>query len=139
MGVEDMVQSLEHCWFDMVHLKKEEKKDIRDVLFWFYKTIRKVGFYPPPSGFKPFEEIRAEEMARARKRREEAIKKLKEEARKEYETEKEARFWEMMNNPDSELYKKCLSKLNKFEKKLKRGPAFESAMRKVFDEIFDVE
>ena len=139
MTKEEIAQSLEHAWYHMVHLGVEENKKINDPLSYFYKTILKSGFYPPPSGFKPFEEMRAEEMARARKRREEAIKKLKEEARKEYETEKEARFWEMMNNPDSELYKKCLSKLNKFEKKLKRGPAFESAMRKVFDEIFDAE
>jgi len=133
MTLEDMITSLEHCWFEMVHLGKEEKKGIRDVLSWFYKTIRKVGFYPPPKGFRSYDEIRAEEMAKARKAREQAIEKLKEEARKDYELKKEQEFWEMMADPESRKYKTCFEKLNKFEKGLKEGPAFEKAMRRVFE------
>ena len=136
MSVEDIIQSLEHCWFEMVHLRKEEEKDIRDVLSWFYKTVRKAGFYPPPKGFKPYEEVRAEEMAKARKKRETAIEKLQEEARKEYELKKETEFWEIMADHESEKYKRCFEKLNKFEKQLKGGPTFEKAMRKAFDELF---
>ena len=136
MSVEDIIQSLEHCWFEMVHLRKEEKKDIRDVLSWFYKTVRRAGFYPPPKGFKPYEEVRAEEMARARKKRETAIEKLQEEARKEYELKKETEFWEMMADQESDKYKKCFQKLNNFSKQLKGGPTFEKAMRKAFDELF---
>ena len=136
MSVEEIIESLEHCWFEMVHLGKEEKKDIRDVLSWFYKTVRKVGFYPPPKGFKHYEELRAEEMAKARKKRETAIEKLQEEARKDYELKRQSEFWEIMADHESEKYKRCFEKLNKFEKQLKGGPTFEKAMRKAFDELF---
>ena len=60
----------------------------------------------------------------------------KPEARKEYELKKETEFWEIMADHESEKYKRCFEKLNKFEKQLKGGPTFEKAMRKAFDELF---
>ena len=140
MSGEEMMQSLEHCWYEMVHLKKEENKEIRDVCSYFYTVIRKNGFYPRPEGFKTVEQLRAEQMEQARKEREKAIEKLKEEIRKDWKLKREEAFYRMLSNPESKEYRACFEMLNPFEKKLERGsPSFERAMRKAFEKLFPEE
>lgn len=49
--------------------------------------------------------------------------------------EQDKGFWEMMNSPESELYRRCFDNLNGFEKKLKfTGKPFEGAMRRAFEQ-----
>jgi hypothetical protein len=69
------------------------------------------------------------------------IKELKELTQKKWEQEREIIFWKMMKEPESEMYKKCLEKLNDFEKRRAAvgGKVFELGMKRGFNEITDSE
>ncbi len=110
-----------------------------DIIF-AYTVIRKNGFYPKPEVFKTVEQLRAEQMEQARKERENALEKPKEEIRRDWKLKREEKFYRMLSDPTCEEYRKCFKELTAFERKLDRGsPAFERAMRRAFEKLFPDE
>ncbi len=63
------------------------------------------------------------------------ILKIKEIYDKKIKAEEDKKFWEMMNNPTSDLYKTCYEKINDIAKRKKTGLIFESAMRTAFEKL----
>jgi hypothetical protein len=135
-GLENLIQSLCHCRFEMVDLGIEESKPIDNVFNWFFRIIERTGSYPKPKGYKSFEEKQIDETRKIVEERENRVQELKELSRKKYELEREEQFWTMMNDPEGDLYQQCYGNLNNFEKKTK-GKAFEKSMRVVFDKVMD--
>ena len=107
-----------------------------DIIF-AYTVIRKNGFYSKPEVFKTVEQLRAEQMEQARKERENALEKPKEEIRRDWLLKREEHFYRMLSAPTCEEYRRCYETLTPFERKLNRGsPAFERVMRRAFEKLF---
>jgi hypothetical protein len=134
--IESMIQSLCHCRFEMVDLGSEESKPVDNVFNWFYKIIERVGYYPPPKGYRSFQDKEIERHRRLLEEKERQIHELKDLSQKIRAKAQEEAFWKMMSDPESEMYKKCYSRLTDFERDLKQGKAFEAAMSRVFEEVF---
>lgn len=138
-GLERMLAYLSYCRFEMVELDLERTKPIHDVFNWFFKILERSGQYRKPKGYQSHmdRKLAAERQAIEEKKRQiEALKVLK---REQWEQEREIEFWEMLNDPEGDLYQKCFSKLNNFDRKRARkgGKAFEMAMRRAYDQIVD--
>jgi hypothetical protein len=119
----------------MVDIGLEESKPIKNVFNWFYRIVEKTGYYPAPKGYKSFEQKQIERERQFVEEREKRIQELKEIHQKKWEQEQELKFWEMMNEPEGELYKQCYEQLNSFEKDLKTSQGFETVMRNAFDKV----
>ena len=135
-NLENLIQSLCYCRFDMVDLDQEQSKPIDNVFNWFFKIIEKAGAYPKPKGYKSFEDKQIEQERAALEEKEKRITELRSLSRKKWELEREESFWEMMNDPAGNLYKECHGNLNNFAKSLK-GKTLERSMRTAFDKIMD--
>jgi hypothetical protein len=136
INLEDIVDSLKHCRFDLVDNGLLESKPVRDPLSWVYKRLKQYGYYHAPKGYVSFED-RAIERAKERlKRKQERAKELEAIREAELATERKIAFEKMMSDPESDLYNRCFSKLNKIEKRLK-GRGLVTSMRKVFDSLID--
>ncbi len=136
-NLDQMMAYLSYCRFEMVDLDLERSKPIQDVFNWFFKILERSGQYRKPKGYLSHTERKLEAERKAveeRKRQIEALKALK---RERWEQEREMEFWEMLNDTEGELYQKCFSKLNNFDRKRARkgGKAFEMAMRRAYDQI----
>lgn len=136
-NLDRMMTYLDYCRFEMVEKGLEEAKPIHDVFNWFFKILERSGQYRKPKGYKSHLDRKVEaekEVLEAQKQRIEELKALK---RREWEQAQELEFWEMLNNPDGELYTQCFSRLNNFDRKRARkgGKAFEMAMRRAYDQI----
>ncbi len=135
-NIENLIQSLCYCRYEMVDLNLEESKPIDNVFNWFFKILEKAGSYPKPKGYKSFEEKQIEQERKNLEEKRKRVEELKGLSRAKWELELEETFWEMLNDPEKDLYKECYGKLNKFAKKSK-GKPFESSMRSVFDKIMN--
>ncbi len=135
-NIENLIQSLCHCRYEMVDLNLEESKPIDNVFNWFFKIIEKAGSYSKPKGYKSFEEKQLEQERKNLEEKRKRVEELKALSRAKWEQELEETFWEMLNDPETDLYKECYGKLNKFAKKSK-GKPFESSMRSAFDKIMN--
>lgn len=137
-NIDNLIQSLCHCRYEMVDLNLEESKPIDNVFNWFFKIMEKAGSYPKPKGYKSFEEKQIEQERKNLEEKRKRVEELKALSRSKWEMELEETFWEMMNDPEGDLYKECHGVLNKFAKKSK-GKPFESSMRSEFDKIMDAK
>ena len=135
-SIENLIQSLCYCRYEMVDLNLEESKPIDNVFNWFFKIIEKAGSYPKPKGYQSFEDKQVEQERVALEEKEKRVEELKSLSRKKWELDREETFWEMMNDPDGNLYKECHVTLNNFAKKSK-GKVLESSMRSAFDKIMN--
>lgn len=138
-SVENMIQYLCYCRFDMVDMGVEESKPIANVFNWFFRVLEKSGGYPKPKGYKSHQEKQIEQEKAAVAKKEQEIEDLKKVWRQKYEKERELEFWQIMNNPEGEEYKNCFDRLNHFMKKKEKkgGPAFEAAMQAAFNEMIE--
>ncbi|MCD4831671.1 MAG: hypothetical protein K8R02_07705, partial [Anaerohalosphaeraceae bacterium] len=133
-SVETMIQYLCYCRFEMVDLRIEESKPIKNVFNWFFKIIEKTGSYPKPKGYKSHEKKQLETEREIVAQRKKEAQEAKELYQGKIEAEQEKKFWKMMNDPGSDIYKQCLDGLNPFAKKQPTtGKGFEMSMRAVFD------
>lgn len=132
-----IIDYLSYCRYEMVDLNVEETKPVKTVVNWFYKILEKTGSYPKPKGYMSFGEKRLEEQRALLAQRENEAKAAEELYRKKIELEQDKAFWEMMNNTESELYKKCYTRLNDFIKNRPKGKSFEMSMRKTFVDLME--
>jgi DNA-binding transcriptional ArsR family regulator len=140
-NLDRMATYLDYCRFEMVEMGLEQSKPIHDVFNWFFKILERSGQYRKPKGYKSHLERKLEaekEVLEAQKQRIEELKSLK---RREWEQAQELEFWEMLNNPEGDLYAKCFARLNNFDRKRARkgGKAFEMAMRRAYDQMVNQE
>ena len=135
-SIENLIQSLCYCRYEMVDLNLEESKPIDNVFNWFFKIIEKAGSYPKPKDYQSFEDKQIKQERVALEEKEKRVEELKSLSRKKWQLDREETFWEMMNDPDGNLYKECHGTLNNFAKKLK-GKVLESSMRSAFDKIMN--
>ncbi|MDD3581510.1 MAG: hypothetical protein PHW74_10870 [Desulfobacca sp.] len=131
----NMIQSLCHCRFEMVDLDQEKSKPVENVFNWFFRVIERVGYYPPPKGYKSYLHKQIELENQILAEREQQLKELRKIQEAKIAQEKELAFREMMSNPEGELYQTCYQQLNHFAQKSTRIELFEMAMRKAFDEL----
>ena len=120
----------------MVNLGVEESKPIKNVFNWFFKIIEKTGSYPQPNGYKSHEEKQLEAEHEIVTQREKEAQEAKKLYQRKIEAEQDKKFWDMMNDPESDLYKQCFDSLNSFAKKQPTtGKGFEMSMRVAFDSL----
>lgn len=136
-SLESMVQSLCHCRYEMVEMNLEQEKNIQNVFNWFYRIIERAGFYPKPKGYQSYLERQLEIEQKLLAEKQERLKALRELQRQKKEAERNLAFYEMLSQPDSELYQQCFSRLNKFTQTTKNASLFERFMRDAFDQIMD--
>lgn len=125
MPVNQVVQSLKHCRYEMVVLNKEEKKQISNPVNWFYKVMQKAGLYPKPTGYKSLGTIRAEQM-------DQAAKEAAEARERQAAAEKELAFHKILSDPEGGTYQSLLDDVSDFAKEV-GGKALEAAMREAFE------
>ncbi len=131
-----MIQYLCYCRFEMVDLGVEESKPIKNVFNWFFKIIEKTGSYPKPKGYKSHEEKQLETEREIVAQRKKEAQEAKELYQAKIKAEQDKKFWNMMNDPGSDLYKQCFDCLNPFAKKQHTtGKGFEMSMRATFDSL----
>ena len=136
INLEDIVDSLKHCRFDLVDNGLLESKPVRDPLSWLYKRLKQYGYYHAPKGYKSFEDKAIERAKERLKKKQERAKELEAIREAELEAERKIAFEKVMADPDGDTYKRCFKKLNKIEKRLK-GQGFVTCMRKAFDGLID--
>lgn len=138
-SAENLLQYLSYCKFEMVDLEMEKQKPVENVFNWFFRILQKTGSYPKPNGYKSHQEKQLELEREAIQEKERLAKESEELYRRKIEAQIKKDFFNMMNNPEGEMYKKCFSKLTDFHKQrgIKGGQAFEAAMRKVFDAMLE--
>lgn len=124
MPIDQVLQSLRYCRFDMVVLNQEEEKQISNPMNWFYKVMQRSGLYPKPTGYKSLAEIRAEQM-------EQAARDAAEARERQVAAEHELAFQKLMSNPDSEEYRRLLANVDEFAKDV-GGKVLETALREAF-------
>jgi hypothetical protein len=124
MPVDQVIQSLKYCRYEMVVLNLEEEKQISNPMNWFYKIMQRSGVYPKPANYKSLAEIRAEQM-------EQAARDLAEARQRQVAAEQELAFQRIMENPEGEEYQTLLRQVSEFARDT-GGLALEIAMREVF-------
>jgi hypothetical protein len=136
-GLDRMASYLSYCRYEMVDLNLEQSKPIQDVFNWFFKILERSGQYRKPRGYLSHAERKLEAERKAIEEKKKQIEALKALKREQWEQEREMEFWEMLNDAEGELYQRCFSKLNNFDRKRARkgGKAFEMAMRRAYDQI----
>ncbi|MDL1978332.1 MAG: PT domain-containing protein [Deltaproteobacteria bacterium] len=131
----NMIQYLCYCRFELVDMNIEKSKPVKNAFNWFFRILEKTGGYPKPKGYKSFEQKQLETEHAIISEREKQAKEAKYLYQRKIVAEQDKGFWEMMNSPESELYRRCFDSLNSFERKLKStGKPFEAAMRRAFEE-----
>lgn len=136
INLEDVIDSLKHCRFDLIDNGLLESKPVRDPLSWVYKRLKQYGFYHAPKGYVSFEDKAIQRAKDRLKKKKERAKELAAIREAELEAERRVEFEKMMADPESDIYKKCFKKLNKIEKRLK-GKGLVASMRNAFDNIVD--
>lgn len=127
MPVDQVLQSLRYCRYDMVILNQEEEKQISNPMNWFYKVMQRSGLYPKPAGYKSLAEIRAEQM-------EQAARDAAEARERQANAERELAFQKIMSDPNGHAYQSLLAQVNEFAREM-GGKALEVALREVFDGV----
>ncbi len=125
MPIEQVIQSLKYCRYEMIILNLEEEKQISNPTNWFYKVMQRSGLYPKPNGYKSLTEIRAEQM-------EQAAKEAAEARERQVAAQQELAFQRIMTEPDSNEYQALLDQVNEFAKEV-GGKALEAALREAFN------
>ena len=126
MPVDQVIQSLKYCRYEMVVLNLEEEKQIAKPDNWFYRVMQRSGLYPKPANYKSLAEIRAEQMEQAA--REAAGARERQRA-----AEQELAFQRILSDPDSGEYKKLFAQISDFARDM-GGKALETALREAFDQ-----
>ena len=130
-----MIQYLCYCRFEMVDLNFEKSKPIENVFNWFFRMLEKTGGYPKPKGYKSFREKKIKAERQIVKQKEKEAQEIRELHQRKIKAEQDKKFWDMMNDPEGELFKKCFEKINSFQKRKPAGKGFEISMRSIFDKI----
>jgi len=119
----------------MVDLDFEKSKPVDNVFNWFFRMIERIGAYPKPKNYKSFNEKQLEIDRQIAEQKEKDAIESKALYKRKIEAEQDKKFWDMMNDPDSDLYKQCFESLNSFQKKRTTGEGFEMSMRGAFDKL----
>jgi len=137
-NLESMIQYLCYCRFEMVEMGIEKSKPIRNVFNWFFRIIENSGCYQKPKDYKSYQEIKSEQERQIVEDKERVAKISEELYRKRIEAEREKEFYEMMNSPESDLYKRCFENLMSNQRLYNRASKkFETAMRNRFNMILN--
>ena len=132
-GLDMIIQYLCYCRFEMVDLDFEKSKPIENVFNWFFKILEKTGGYPKPKGYKSFREKKIKAEYQIAEQKEKEAKELHELYQRKFKADQDKNFWNMMNDQEGELFKKCFKKLNVFQRKKTTGKGFEMSMRDIFN------
>ena len=130
-----MIQYLCYCRFEMLDLNFEKSKPIENVFNWFFRILERTGGYPKPKGYKSFQEKKIETERQSVKQKEKEAREIREIYECKVKAEQDKKFWNMMNDPEGNFYKKCFENLNNFQKNRSTGKSFEMSMRGVFNKI----
>jgi len=129
-----MIQYLKFFAFDM--LDNEKEKQIKNPYAYFFRVIEKSGHYPKPTSYKSHQQKQIEDMEKMLAEKEKESKRIEELRQQNWKADQELNFQKMMSNPESDLYKKCFSKLNTFAKKLS-GMGFEKSMKGAYMDLLE--
>lgn len=123
--VEQLIQCLKYCRFEMVVLNIEEEKQINSPLSWFYKVMQRSGVYPKPNGYKSLIEIRAEMM-------EQAAREAAEVRERQEKAERDLAFQTILSKPDSAEYQALYSRTSDLAREM-GGKMLALALRDAFN------
>ena len=126
MPVDQVIQSLKYCRYEMVVLNLEEEKQIAKPENWFYRVIQKSGVYPKPANYKSLAEIRVEQM-------EQAVREAADLRSRQAVAEQEMAFQRILADPEGAAYQALHSKVSDFAREM-GGKALETALREAFDQ-----
>jgi len=126
MPIDQVIQSLKYCRYEMVILDQEVEKQISNPMNWFYKIMQRSGVYPKPTNYKSLAEIRAEQM-------EQAARDLAEARERQVAAEHELAFQKILESPTCEEYQILLQQVSEFAREM-GGKALETAMREAFED-----
>lgn len=138
-SLENMIQYLCYCRFEMVDLGREESEPIKDVFNWFFRIIERTGGYPKPKEYQSYQKKQLAAERELVEQKEKEAQETQELFLRKIKAERDKAFYDMMNNSDGELYQKCYAKLNNFQKRRSSGKGFSMSMRTVFDQLMDEE
>lgn len=124
MPVDQVIQSLKYCRYEMVVLNLEEEKQIAKPENWFYRIVQKSGVYPKPANYKSLAEIRIEQM-------EQAVREAADLRSRQAVAEQELAFQKILKNPAGEDYQALLRQVSEFAKD-SGGMALDLALRDLF-------
>lgn len=126
MTADELTISLRYARFDvLVNEIKVGGAPINNVLNWFYRILSKAGMYARPANYKSIYEMR-EEALRAQLQQDEEVR------RRIRELECEARFRQIMSDPESEDYQSLLSQVSDFTVKLDSKTLLERELKDIF-------
>lgn len=122
---DQMRQQLAWAQFDLVHNGKEAEVK-KDSISWFFGVLRRTGgCYPRPANYKTPAELRAEAVAKDLAADKEASKQIR-------AAELDAKFQQILGDPQSEEYKALFAQVkNEFAKKA-GGRALTESLKEVF-------
>lgn len=139
---ESLQLSLRWCAFDMVHNNLEEEKDIKSPINWFYSIMkRRGGTYPKPTNYKSSDEIEEEILEARAKEKEQQAERMRKLRLLNDNLDHKIAFEEMMTDPESDLYKKCLETLPSLlqQSNNKKGRLFNLSMQKAYGKVNGLE
>ena len=136
-SLENMIQYLCYCRFEMVDLGLEDSKPVKKVFDWFFRILERTGAYPKPKGYKSYQQKQLESERQLVEQKEKEAREAEELYRRKVQADQDKKFWDMMNEPEGDLYKQCYDSFSSFQKKHTSGKAFELAMRAAFDNLIE--
>lgn len=126
MTVDELTISLRYARFDvLVNEIKVGGAPINNVLNWFYRILSKAGMYARPANYKSLYEMRAEALRAQLQQDEEVRRQIR-------ELECEARFRQIMSDPESEDYQSLLSQVSDFTVNLNSKTVLERELKDIF-------
>jgi hypothetical protein len=136
-SLESMIQYLCYCRFEMVDLGLEDSKPVKKVFDWFFRILERTGAYPKPKGYKSYQQKQLESERQLVEQKEKEAREAEELYRRKVQADQDKKFWDMMNEPEGDLYKQCYDSFSSFQKKHTSGKAFDLAMRAAFDNLIE--
>ena len=135
MSRSELLQCLRYCRYDL--LNNPDRQDVKSPQNWFYKTVRKVGAYPKPEGYKSLQELKIERERKELEEMEKQALELAELRRKKHIASLDLKFQKILTDEGDE-YHALLAEIKGLAREV-GGIVLESALRRKFFEQNGVE
>lgn len=131
----EILQFLRYCRYDL--LNNPDRQEVKSPQNWFYKTVRKVGAYPKPEGYKSLQELKIERERKEIEEMEKQAQELAELRRKKQIAALDLRFQKILTEEGDE-YHALLAEVKDLAREV-GGRVLELALRTKFFEQNGVE
>ena len=142
ISTDTIILRLKYARFDLVVNEKEKNLNKNSPINWFHGSLRK-GSYGKPSNYKSYSEIQIIEEEKIANKIKTDMENLKKIRIKKENYKLDLALEEMLANPESELYNKCLKSTSPGRrpffrhKKNQKGINFTQEMRKSLEKMLN--